>query len=120
MYAEEKEQCLALGVSRRDPANSIMLFLIAEAAFHSGRAQSADYTSGDAEVNVLILWLRPFSGKAGGNAVLGAILSVLIVGIYCVRSYTFGIDAGQFLVIFDTILEPYALVEGFERMMFDK
>ena len=49
----------------------------------------------------------------------GAIFPVPVVGIYCVRSYTFGTDAGQFLMTFNAILEPYAPIERLERMMPD-
>ena len=97
-----------------------MLLLIAETTLHGSRAQSSDYASGSAEVSVFILWSGSLAGETCGDALFGAILSVLVVGIYCVRTHTFGIDAGQLFMIFNAFLEPYALVEGLERMMLDE
>ncbi|MGM9817006.1 MAG: hypothetical protein ACI304_08145, partial [Lepagella sp.] len=72
--AEKEQQCLAAGVACRYPAYAVVLFLIAEAALHGGRAQSADNPSCGAYVGVLILWLRTFAYKAGRYAVFGASL----------------------------------------------
>ena len=72
MDAEKEEQCLAAGVACSNPANAIVLFLIAEAALHSGRAQSPDYSSGSAYVSIVILGLRAFADKTGRHAVFGA------------------------------------------------
>ena len=118
--AEKEQQCLAAGVACRYPAYAVVLFLIAETALHGGRAQSADYPSCGANVGIFFLWLRAFAYKAGSYAVFGAVPPVVVVGIDCVGSDSGHFDACQFLLIFNALLEPYALVEGFEGMMLDE
>ena len=54
LYAEKEQQCLAAGVACRYPADTVVLFLISEAALHGGRAQCADYSSGGANVDVFL------------------------------------------------------------------
>ena len=92
------------GVSCRYPANAIVLFLIAEAALHSGRTQSPDYSSGSAYVGVFILWLRAFADKTCRYAVFGTVPPVVVVGIDGVSSDFGDFDSGQFLLIFNTLL----------------
>ena len=118
--AEKEKQCLAAGVACRYPAYAVVLFLIAETALHGGRAQSADYPSCGANVGIFFLWLRAFAYKAGSYAVFGAVPPVVVVGIDCVGSDSGHFDACQFLLIFNALLEPYALVEGFEGVMLDE
>ena len=71
--AEKEQQCLATGVACRYPANAIVLFLIAEAALHGGRAQCPYDPSCCADTCVFILWLGTFADKTGGYAVFGAV-----------------------------------------------
>ncbi len=105
MWMPKKEQqSLAAGVSCRYPANAIVLFLIAEAALHSGRTQSPDYSSGSAYVGVFILWLRAFADKTCRYAVFGTVPPVVVVGIDGVSSDFGDFDSGQFLLIFNTLL----------------
>ena len=44
--AEEQEQCLAVAVAGRYPADPEVLLLVAEAAFHDSGAQVADDSAG--------------------------------------------------------------------------
>ena len=102
--AEKEQQCLAAGVACSYTANAIVLFLIAEAALHSGRAQSPDYSSGSAYVSIVILGLRAFADKTGRYGVFRAIRAVVVVGIDGVWPYSGLFDTGQFLLIFNAIL----------------
>ena len=63
MDAEKEQQRLAAGVACSNPADTVVLFLVSEAALHGGRAQCPDYSSGCAYVGVFILWLRAFADK---------------------------------------------------------
>ena len=89
--AEKEQQCLAAGVAGCDPSYAVVLFLIAEAALHGGRAQCADYPSCGAYVGVLILWLRAFAHKTGRYSVFGAVPPVVVV---CIDGV--GADPGYF------------------------
>ncbi len=102
--AEKEQQRLASCVARRDAANTIMLFLIAEAALHGCRAQCADYTACGADIRILILWFGTFTHETGRYSVLCAVFTVLVVCIYLVGPYTSDINAGQFLMVFDAVL----------------
>ena len=108
MDAEKEQQCLAAGVACRYPAYAVVLFLIAEAALHGGRAQGADYPSCGANVGILFLWLRAFAYKAGRYAVFGAVPPVVVAGIDCVGPDSGHFDACQFLLIFNALPQPYA------------
>ena len=120
MDAEKEQQCLAAGVACSYPADTVVLFLISEAALHGRRAQCTDYSPGGAYVGVFILWLRTFADKTGRDAVFGAVPPVVVVGIDGVSSDFGYLDTGQILLIFNAILEPHALVEGLEGMVFDE
>lgn len=99
--AEKEQQCLAAGVACRYTADAIVLFMIAEAALHGGRAQCPDYSPGCAYVSIFILGLRPFADKTGCYAVFGTVPPVIIVGIDGVSADPGDIDACQFLLIFN-------------------
>lgn len=102
--AEKEQQCLAAGVACRYTADAIVLFLIAEAALHGGRAQCPDYSPGCAYVRIFILGLRTFADKTGCYAVFGTVPPVIIVGIDGVSADSGDIDACQFLLIFNALL----------------
>ena len=102
--AEKEQQCLAAGVACRYTADAIVLFLIAEAALHGGRAQCPDYSPGCAYVSLFILGLRTFADKTGCYAVFGTVPPVIIVGIDGVSADPGDIDACQFLLIFNALL----------------
>ena len=55
--SDKEQQCLAAGGASRYPAYGVVLFLIAEAALHGGRAQCADYSPCGAYSGVLILFV---------------------------------------------------------------
>lgn len=100
----KEQQCLAAGVACRYTADAIVLFLIAEAALHGGRAQCPDYSPGYAYVSLFILGLRTFADKTGCYAVFGTVPPVIIVGIDGVSADSSDIDACQFLLIFNALL----------------
>ena len=64
--------------------------------------------------------LDPFRAKAGGDAFLGAISAIFVVGINRVCAYSFDPNAGEFFLIFNACLEPYAFIECLERVVFDE
>ena len=64
--------------------------------------------------------LDPFRAKAGGDAFLGAISAIFVVGINRVCAYSFDPNAGEFFLIFNAFLEPYAFIECLERVVFDE
>ena len=102
------------------PADSEVLLLIAEAAFHDSGSQIADDSARCGGGVILILGLRTFSCKTGGDPVFRAVLPVLIVGVDCISSDLPDIDSGEFLLILNALFETHTLVEGLEGMMFDE
>ena len=72
MYAEEQEQCLAVSVAGRDPADSEVLLLFAEAALHDSCPQVADDSTGGRDISGFVLGFRPFADEVGHDAFFGA------------------------------------------------
>ena len=104
LYAEKEQQCLATGVACRYPANAIVLFLIAEAALHGGRAQCPYDPSCCADTCVFILWLGTFADKTGRDTVFGTVSPILIVGIDGVCTDSGDFRTSQFLLIINAFL----------------
>ena len=102
--AEKEQQCLATGVACRYPANAIVLFLIAEAALHGGRAQCPYDPSCCADTCVFILWLGTFADKTGRDTVFGTVSPILIVGIDGVCTDSGDFRTSQFLLIINAFL----------------
>lgn len=86
MNAEEQQQCLAVAVAGRYPADSEVQLLVAEAALHDSCAQVADDPAGGRDISGFVLGFRPFADEVGHDALFGAILPVLIAGIDCVHA----------------------------------
>lgn len=120
MYSEEQQQSLALLVACGDAAQAVVLFVVAEAALHHRCPQCADDASGAAFFRVGILGLGAFTDEVGGDAVLGAVASVVVVGIDGVCTDPLDLNAREFLLIIYALYEPHPLVESLERVVLDE
>lgn len=118
--AKEKKQCLAEAVPGCDASHSVVLFLIAEAALHYRGTQVSEDSLCGVIIGSLILWPWAFANKAGRNSVFRAVPAGFIICIDGVSSEAFDLYACQFLMILNTLLYAYSLVEGFKRVVFDE
>lgn len=61
-----------MSVAGRDPADSEVLLLVAEAALHDSCAQVADDSTGGRDISGFVLGFRPFADEVGHDAFFGA------------------------------------------------
>lgn len=115
--AEEKQECLAMTVTSRYPAYTIVLFLVSETALHDRGTQIADDAPGSRDFRGSIFGFWTLAYEVGRDAFFGAVLAVFVVGIYGVHPDALHSNSRQPFLIFNTLLKSCAFVEGLEGMM---
>lgn len=118
--AEEKHECLAMTVTSRYPAYTIVLFLVSETALHDRGTHIADDAPGSRDFRGFIFGFWPLADEVGRDAFFGAVLAVFVVGIYSVHPDALHCNSRQFFLIFNTLLKSCAFVECREGMMLDE
>ena len=118
--AEEKQECLAMTVTSRYPAYTIVLLLVSETALHDRGTQIADDAPGSRDFRGFIFGSGTLADEIGRDAFFGAVPAVFIVGIYGVHPDALHGNPCQFFLIFNTLFKSYSFVGGFEGMMFDE
>ena len=78
------------------PADSEVLLLIAEAAFHDSGSQIADDSADGLDVRRFVLGFMSFADEVGRDAMFGAILPVFIAGIDRVHADAGDLDACRY------------------------
>ena len=120
VYAEEEEYGLTVAVACRDPSESVVLFLIAEAPLHYRGAESTDNAAGGTDLRLFVFRFGTLAYKICDNALFGAIAAVLVVGVDGVHAYPADFHARQRLLVFNALFQADTFVEGFEGVVLDE
>lgn len=120
VYAEEEQQGLTVAVAYRDPPESVVLFLIAEAPLHYRGAESTDNAAGDTDFRLFVLRFGSLTHKICDNALFGAIAAVLVVGVDGVHTNPADFHAHQRLPVFNALFQARTFVEGSEGVVLDE